>query len=304
LLGKQINHGGIVTDRSSTVRSRDLGQQLAAVRQAAGHTTITLAQAIGTGAPTLSRLENGVRGISDVKLIQYLAHCGLKSDEIVPYVQLAHAPDTGYHLSAFDGRVVDELMALVVHETTASAIEQYETTLVPGLLQSEDYARALFHETAFEADDLIERWVEVRMDRQASLRRVQPPRTTFYLTEHALRSVVGGPAVMHDQLMKLWFACSWDNCSIRVVPATKIGKGGQICSFRLMSFAGHDPVVQHDVLAASLFLEKPEDIALYRGAINRIDRVALSAGQSQALISALADEYGAQHERETDLAQE
>ena len=293
-----------MTNNVSTARSRDLGQRLAAVRQAAGHTTITLAEAIGTGAPTLSRLENGLRGASDVKLIQYLTHCGLKSHEIVPFVQLAHAPETGYHLSAFDGRVVDELMALVVHETKANAIDEYETTLVPGLLQSEEYALALFHEGGIEAEDLIERWVEVRMDRQSLLRRVQPPSTTFYLTEHALRSVVGGPSVMHDQLMKLWFACSWENCSIRVIPTRESGKAGPVCSFRLMNFAEHDPVVQHDFLAATLFLEKPEDIRQYRGAINRIDRIALSEGQSKAMISALADEYGAQHERGTDVAQE
>ena len=291
-----------MTKDVSTARSRDLGRQLAAIRQAAGHTIQTLADAIGTGAPTLSRLENGLRGVSDVKLIQYLSLCGLKSHEIVPFVQLSHAPDTGYHLSAFDGRVVDELMALVVHETTASAIEEYETTLVPGLFQSAEYARALFHEGGVEAGDLIERWVEVRMDRQAILRRLQPPQTTFYLTEHALRSVVGGPSVMHDQLMKLWFTCSWQNCCVRVIPTSDSGKAGPVCSFRLMSFAEHGSVVQHDLLAASLFLEK--DIALYRGAINRIDRIALSAGQSKALISALADEYGAQHERDADLAQE
>src|SRR5205823_1744786 len=140
-----------------------------------------------------------------------------------------------YHLSAFDGRVVDELMALVVHETTASTIEQYETTLVPGLLQSEDYARALFRECGFEAEDMIERWVEVRMDRQAILRRAQPPQMTFYLAEHALRSGVGGPAVSHDQLMKLWFACSWENCSVRVIPADRIEKVGRVSSFRLMN---------------------------------------------------------------------
>jgi transcriptional regulator with XRE-family HTH domain len=291
-------------NKGSTARSRDLGQQLMAARQAAGHTTITLAEAIGTGAPTLSRIENGLRGMSDVKLIQYLTLCGLKSHEIAPYIALSHTPDTGYHVSPFDGRVVDELMALVVHETTARAIEQYETLLVPGLLQSEDYARALFREGGVEAENLIERAVQIRVDRQSIFHRVQPPLTSFYLTEHVLRSMVGGSAVMHDQLMKLHFACSWDNCSIRVIPATRIGRVGEMRSFRLMSFADHGPVASQDLRPASVFMDKSEDIALYREAIKRIDRVALSEGQSKALIAQLADEYGAHHEQSTDVAQE
>jgi transcriptional regulator with XRE-family HTH domain len=293
-----------VNNKGSTARSRDLGQQLVAVRQAAGLTTTTLAEAIGTGAPTLSRIENGLRGMSDVKLIQYLTLCGLTSHEIVPYLALSHAPDIGYHLSAFDGRVVDELMALVVHETTANVIEEYETTFVPGLLQSSDYARELFEISGIENEDTIERGVRIRQDRQDIFRRVRPPRTVFYLSEHALRTPVGSPAVMHDQLMKLWFACSWENTSIRVVSPEGVGKASVASSFRLMSFAEHGPVVEHDFTAASVFLDKPEDMALYRKAIDRIDEVALNEGQSQALIAQLADEYGAQHEPGTDVAQE
>jgi transcriptional regulator with XRE-family HTH domain len=211
---------------------------LTELRQGVGFTTTALAEHIGTGAPTVAKVENGLRSMSEVKLIQYLTIRGLKSDEIAPYLQIARTPDTGFHVAPFNDRMLDELIALVVHETTARMITDYECMYVPGLLQAEDYVRSLLIESGIEAPDMINRGAGRRLDRQSVLRKGNPPQATFFISEHVLRSTVGGAGVMNDQMMRLQFAADWDNCSVRVVPAARHGRVGTPGSFRLMTLRG------------------------------------------------------------------
>ncbi|HEX3789602.1 MAG TPA: helix-turn-helix transcriptional regulator [Pseudonocardiaceae bacterium] len=281
-----------MTKEHSTARTRDLGRRLSDIRQQAGFTGTLLASGIGASNPSLSKFEAGARSMSEVRFIQYLTLCGLRSDDIMPLVELFRLPDNGYYVAGFDGGLLDELIALIVHETSAATIEEYENAVVPGLLQSRDYARSLYADCAVATAEVIELWVDRRMDRQLILEHDTSPRLTFFIGESVLRSIVGDRGVMHDQLMKLQFACDWDNCSIRVIPAAEYGRTGGPSSFRLMSFADHGPVATQDLITAMAFVEKRHDLAVYREVLERIDRVALSLGQSRALIASLADEYG------------
>ena len=276
-------------DDTSTARRRDLGRRALLIRQQAGLTALALSKEIGVHAPTLTRFENGQRHLSDVKFIQYLTFCGMKFPDIEQLLALANLPEDGFHHAPFEGGIPDELIALIVHETTANTIEEYEHGVVPGLLQSRDYASALLRSFGLVATDQIEERVERRLDRQSVLDNA---RTIFFIGENVLRSVIGGHRIMHDQMMKLYFACARENCSIRVVPVDQYGAAGVASSFRLMTFADHGPVASQDLLNVSAFLDNPEDVAVYREALERIGRVALPAGQSQAFIAHLADEYG------------
>jgi transcriptional regulator with XRE-family HTH domain len=282
-----------------------MGRELARLRERTGQTMAALAEAIGTLPPTLSRVEAGTRRLSEVKLIQYLILCGLKYDEIMPMVELARSPENGYHLAEFTGKLPDELIALIVHETTAQTIEQYENTVIPGLLQSHGYARALHHACGMVAEGLLEAATQIRMDRQSVLKGKNPPGAVFYLSEHVLRNLVGSPAVMHDQLLRLCFAA--EDCAIRVVPSARYGETGAPGAFNFMTFAEHGPVASQDLMAAMVFTEKPHDLARYRDALKRLDRVALPARQSRQLIVTLADEYAWMETRQhavRDVAQE
>lgn len=285
----------------STARSRDLGRQAAMIRERAGYSMMALAKEIGTGAPTLSRFEAGHRGLSDVKFIQYLTLCGLKSEDIDPLIKLSRAPDDGRHFADFSDGAIDDLIALIVHETTAKTIREYENNVIPGLLQAFGYARALIGEGGIESTDAIQKCVRRRLDRQSVLHGENPPLSTFYISEHVLRSMVGSAEVMHDQMMRLYFAAQWDNCSIRVVPADEYGRTCAPASFRLMTFADSGPVASQDLMTGMVFLERPRDIAVYREALERIDRVALSGEQTLDLIVTLADDYAwmevGRHER-------
>jgi len=208
---------------SSTARRRDLGRRALLMRQQAGMTATGLSEAIGVHVPTLTRFENGQRNLSEVKFIQYLTLCGMKHQEIERMVALANLPEDGFHHTPFQGGMPDELIALIVHETSASVIEEYEHGVVPGLLQSHDYASALLRSFGLVAQDQIDDRVERRLDRQSVLDRTP---MIFFIGEGVLRSVIGNRQIMHDQMMKLYFSCARESCSIRVVPADQYGAAG------------------------------------------------------------------------------
>ncbi|HWC81924.1 MAG TPA: helix-turn-helix transcriptional regulator, partial [Pseudonocardiaceae bacterium] len=85
----------------STARRRDLGRRVALIRQRAGFNAMALARKMGVHVPTLCRFENGQRGLSDVKFIQYLTLCGLKPNEIEPLLAMHHTPENGFHHADF-----------------------------------------------------------------------------------------------------------------------------------------------------------------------------------------------------------
>lgn len=292
LSGSHANTEGIVAPNTHcTARTRDIGQQFAEIREAAGITAYALAAQMGVSVPTLSKFERGLLGMSITNVIHYLACCGVKAPEAKHYSVMASIPETGYHVASLHGRIADELLPLIVHEATMESINQFDCLYVPGLLQARDYTSALLHE-GVESEDAIEHFAQVRMDRQLVLARYDPPMSNFFISEHVLRTMVGGPQIMNDQLMKLHFASDWPNCSVRVVPANKLASSGVTEPFRLMTFASHGPVVTHDLLNATVFVDKEADLALYREALERLDHVALSGGPSKALIAKLADQYG------------
>lgn len=276
---------------ASTARTRELGQQAALIRQAAGLTGQALSARIGCVASSVSRFEAGMStSMSEIRFIQYLSHCGLTDQEIAPLVRTFRSPDTGFHVSGYKG-LPDDTIALVMHETTARTIHEYENTVIPGLLQSADYARALLQQCGRLVIGTLDEGVQIRMDRQSVLSRRRPPRADFFIAEAALRTMVGGYRIMTEQMMKLQFATDWDNCTVRVIPTSAAGQLGDIAPFRLMGFADHGPVAVQDLLAAMAFLESPDAIALYRDALERIGRLALPLKQSRAFITRLADEY-------------
>lgn len=281
-----------MSDDRSSARTRDLGKRVAIIRTEAGLSGYSLSRQMRAGAPSLSRFERGLHAMSRDRLVQYLTLCGKSVDEIEPLLTLFNTPESGYHVSGFEDQLPDELAALVIHESTATTISQFENGVLPGLLQSADYIRALCIDASTLDADTIEKIVRIRMTRQQIHKRENPPFSAFFINERDLRLIAGNPSIMHDQMMNLFFACDWQNCSIRVVPTESYFRVGTRSSFRLMTFDDHGPVATESTATAMVFMEKLADIAVYRKHLDRLDQVALSTGQSKSLIAHLADEYG------------
>ena len=193
-------------------------------------------------------------------------------------------------------------MTLIDHENIAVAINDFEQTMVPGLLQTGDYARALISEAGTVPADEIDDRVAARLARQSLFSRDHPARFTFYLHEFVLRLPIGGPAVMADQLQQLERISLRPYLTLRVMPAALGGHAAINGSFRLMEFAEFKPVAYLESETSCLFLEKPVEITAYQGILGALAETALGEGESRELIATLATELSADREDHDDRA--
>lgn len=276
--------------RESTARARELGGELREARERTRLHASDMARVLGWSASKVSRLESGTRGTSEVDVAIYLASCGVDRGELERLLDLAREVDGGYWLRPHGRQLPDELRSLIFQENIARTITSYEPLLIPGLLQTEGYARGLFRWLG-QHPDRVEMKVQARLDRQSLLRRQRPPGFTCYVHEQALRSTVGDASVMHEQLLYLTIVTASARCELRVVPASAGPHGALGGAFRLMRFAEHPPVAYVENQTASLFLEEPADIAAYEALLTKVDAVSLDGGQSRRLLAHLASEY-------------
>lgn len=276
--------------RETSAWSREFGATLRGYRQAAGYRHAQdLARKLGWEQSKISRLETGIRGASETDIIIYLVACGVLGDELDELLEMQRTADDNYWIRPHNQQLPDGLRSLIVQESAAKVITAYEPLLVPGLLQTEDYARALLHDGGVMAQDKIEPAVKARMDRQQVLRQMWPPQATFYIRERALREPVGDARIMNEQLLHLLFLADMPQYTVRVIPlSTKTHTG---IPFAMLENPAHKPVVAVDTHTTTLLLEKPADITVYRAILGKLADVALSEGQSRELFASLANEY-------------
>jgi transcriptional regulator with XRE-family HTH domain len=278
-----------VAEDKVTARGRELGAELRRRRLKAGYTGQVLSERLGWSATQISRVENGIRLISDTDVAIYLASCGVPRDEMDPILELAREARNDHRFKSHGEKLPDELTTLIFHETTAKAIDGFELNLMPGLLQTEEYATALFKQGSQFPRESIRFRVQARMDRQALLRRSEPPWCTFFIHENALRTPVGDSRIMHAQLEHLAFLATWKRCTVRVVPHATGPRGLAGSPFRLLRYAEHEPVAYVELEGASVFLDRPEQTDHFRRVLIRLDRAALDAGQSAKFLAELAE---------------
>jgi transcriptional regulator with XRE-family HTH domain len=284
-----------MTEIVSTGRRRELGAELRRIREQRGYKGYDMASRLGWTTSTVSRVETGKRGLTQVEVATYVALCGVAADELDEVLELAKEPDS-YRIKPHGGNLPDELRTLIFHESTATAIETLEPIYIPGLAQTADYARALFHETGLEDESKIEGCVQTRMGRRTLLNGWSPPQCEFYVHENALRAPIGGPGVMSEQLLHLLFLGNRPHCSVRVVPVSVGGRGMAAGSFHIFRYEEDPPVVcvQHET--TSEFLEDRTEVANYRRVLNRVASVALDEAESREFLAMVASEYERQEE--------
>jgi hypothetical protein len=184
-----------------------------------------------------------------------------------------------------------QLRSVIILENTAQIIVYYEPIVIPGLLQTEDYARALFHERDVLPAEIIESRVRIRMQRQSLLRRPDPPKITFFVHENALRMPVGESRIMHEQMLHLLLTGAAAPCRTRVVPASVGARTGTSGPFIWTARKENNPVIYVEHLTTSMFLEGREDMLAYRRRLDRLTELALSEGESREFLANLASEY-------------
>jgi hypothetical protein len=178
-----------------------LGRQLQELRVRAGLSFEAAAEAIFVSAWTIRRMENGEVGLKLNNVRGLLARYGVAGPEIEAFLTLAREANRPGWWHSYSDVLPSWFRIYVGLEEAASLIRCYEPQVVPGLLQTREYARALTVAGFPDAgDEEIERRVSLRMARQSLLTRPDPPRLWAVIEEAALRRMVGGPTVMAGQL--------------------------------------------------------------------------------------------------------
>ena len=274
----------------STVRTRELGLELKSQRELKRMTLREVARRADWSAAKVSGWENG-RRISSVDAAIYLAHCGTKAAERARLLELTRPPNELYWVRPYFDKLVDPMKSLILQENLATSIVSHSPTAIPGMLQTEDYVRALYELSGRYTADRLKILIRARLDRQRLLQQPHPPRCTYFIYEHTLRSVVRDTALMHEQLQSLVLATNLPHCSIRVVPDSAPPYHLVGSRFTLMEFPDHPAVVYEETYAAGLFVDDRIAVEAYYVFVTRLEQAALSEEQSRETLARLADEY-------------
>ncbi|MEU3619596.1 helix-turn-helix transcriptional regulator [Streptomyces sp. NPDC006872] len=277
------------------VRRRKLGAELRNLRAQAGLTSGEAARLVGWHQSKVSRIETGTSGSkpADVRLL--LDAYGV-ADPQLRELMLALAGTDGsggrdHWWHAYRGVLPPTYRDFISLESQASAMRTLETSVVPGLLQTPEYARAVTR-AAVEGvtEDQLDTLVEVRLARQDVLRAQPPLELSAVLDEAVLRREVGGPEVMAQQLGRLVEAARLPQVRLQVLPfaaGAHIGVTGPFVIFSFSRTSDLDVVVL-DHLTSSLYLERKEHLEAYTEAFNALRAYALSPGDSSEYIAAIA----------------
>ncbi|MFD7658458.1 helix-turn-helix domain-containing protein [Actinosynnema sp. NPDC059797] len=273
------------SERVSTAHSRELGEELRRMRKGAGLPSPQVCTALGWSLGKLSKLETGNRGTSLWEIGTLVGHCGADKTTRDRVLALAAEADTGSFLRLHH-TPPDLLTALRIHEHTARAITAYQPFTIPDLAQTQDYTRALTGDP-----DLV----RARASRQETLYHHIKPDVVLYLHEAALRLVVGGPAVMRDQLLHLALMCGWPQLTVRLIPSTVPADPVLVHPATLLDLpAPLRPVACAETDTATVFHDDPGVVAGYRAKMRRLHTLALPADRSREVFARYADDHDRQ----------
>ncbi|MFE4264225.1 helix-turn-helix domain-containing protein [Streptomyces sp. NPDC056883] len=279
-------------NRVSTVLGRRLGGELSRLRAAAGRTQAQAAREI-TATPTkIQKMESGWVPMRDPDIRVLCEFYGVTDAEFVNgLLDLAKLDRERRKAKGWwhslDAGAMAEYIAM---EDIASRVRTWQLSLIPGLLQTADYARALAVSDEYWQDpDDIERVVAVRMKRQHRLRSEKPLHLHAVVSEAALRQEIGGPAVMRAQLDHLRELSELPNVHVQVLPFRSGGHPCIVGPFSLISFAEAEAIdVAHmDVIGSTVWVESGQESAVYSRYFDRTARLSLAPRDSANLIDSI-----------------
>lgn len=255
-----------------------LGTQLRRLREAAGITPDQAGYEIRGSRSKISRIEHGRVGFKERDIDDLLTLYGVTDEQVRSgMVALARQANTPGWWAKYSDILPDWFEPYLGMETAASLIRSFELQFVHGLLQTEDYARAvtmLGHGSPSAGE--TERRVSLRLQRQDVLTSQDPPRAWFVMDEAALRRPVGGRHVMRGQVSRLLKTAELPNVTLQVVPFRRGGHAAAGGSFTILRFAAPDlpDVIYLEQLTSALYLEDRRDVDHYMEVMNRLSAEA------------------------------
>ncbi len=271
-----------------------LGSQLRRFREAAGVTAEQAGFQIRASRSKISRLENGRVRLKRRDMSDLLTMYGVTDEDVrAKFIALVGQANTPDWWARYSDVLPSWFEAYLGLEAAATIIRSFETQFVPGLFQTEDYARAvtrLGRRTA--PTEEIERWVAVRLQRQGLLSRPDPPRIWSVMDEAVLRRPVSGPAVMRAQWQRLIEVAEVPHVTLQVVPFASGGHAGESGSFTVLRFEERDlpDVVYLEQLTGAIYLDQRPDVERYLEAADELSGAALTPAGTRQFIERVAQE--------------
>ncbi|MDT0543194.1 MULTISPECIES: helix-turn-helix domain-containing protein [Streptomyces] len=276
----------------TTARQRRLGCELRKMREAAGLTARFAAELIGTTPIQMSQVEAGKAGVSEARLRSTASHYACFDDTLIDeLVNMAGERGRGWW-EEYRGSLAHGALDLAELEHHAAYMRTLQAAHIPGLLQTEDYIRALMaYAVPARPQEQLDAMVSFRLRRREVLDREQAPTFEAIIHESALRTRVADHKVARDQLSFILEQSERPNTTVRVIPFDVDGFGGAGSS--MLYVGGPVPkldTAQIDALHGSFWMDAESQLARYRTLLDKAVASCLSIDDSRDFIHQLAQE--------------
>jgi len=273
----------------NTVRQRRLAREIRNLRDAAGWKTTEAAQHLSWSKSRLNRLETGAAKATEQDVTEICDVYNVAEPVRAALIQLVRDGTRHGWWTAYSDVFAGSYVGL---EDEASLIKEWGVQLIPGLLQTEDYAREIIGAGLGSGDaDQVHRRVMARMARKTLLGRPNPPTLHAVLDEAVLHRPIGNPEMMREQLRALVVAARRPNVIIQVLPFGAGVHAGMDGAFILLEYADPaDDVAYVAGTAGDVYVENPEHVNRYKVSFERICNTALAPDESQAMIAEVMKE--------------
>ncbi|MGH3812350.1 MAG: helix-turn-helix domain-containing protein [Pseudonocardiaceae bacterium] len=276
-----------------TVQRRRLREELRGARDAAGMGRADVAHAMDWSPSKLIRIERGDVSVSTNDLKALLSHYGVRDKgKVNRLLELARSARGSSFYDQYTDQLKPGFKEYLAYEASASVIRQYEPVLIPGLLQTEEYARGILADmVGFGPDEVDKAWT-VRQHRQNAVDRERPPEMRYVLDEAALRRHIGRGPVMRHQLERLKESAAEPHINIQVMPFAHGAHPGMAGSFVLLEFA--DPnladLLHLEGINSTTIRDDTEQIAHYLDRFAQLEALALSEDESVDFFDVLIEQ--------------
>ncbi|MFE5186513.1 DUF5753 domain-containing protein [Streptomyces sp. NPDC056628] len=279
-----------------TVGQVVLGKRLQELREAVGLGRDEAARALRVAAATVRRMETAEVALKIPYVQVLLETYGVPEDETAAFLALAEEANEPGWWQRFHDVLPDWFSLYVSLEGAARIIRSYEPHFVPGLLQTEAYARDVMTNgtIAQKGPEAIERHVSLRMERQRLLERPDPPHLWVIMDETVLRRPVGDTSeVMRDQVDKLLEFAERDRVTLQIAEFASGPHPGTYAPFSLFRFAEPElpDMVTTEYLSGALYLDSREEVAAHLEVLDHMSTAAASAERTEKLLREFREEY-------------
>jgi len=293
ILGPGEEERVVVEVISPVVRSRRLAAALRGLRIASDRTIEEVALHMECSAAKISRIENGLVAVRIQDARDLLDLYGVHGADRESLLDLVRQAKSRGWWHPYLNLMADGFDRVIGFEAEAAVIRMLEARLIPGLLQTRDYATALMASRRDVPPTTIERLVRLRMERQSVLHRADPPRFHLVLDEAALRRRVSAPALMRRQYARLLEEADTSAVTVQVLPLTAEPHQAPGYSFTIFGFDDPaDPdVVFEERLEGTSFEESVETVGRYRVAFDHAASCAMDPESSMEFLAEIVEQY-------------